>query len=170
MHGDLDDVFSTPPHQMEDVEGTLHLCLCRSLSRMTLYIISLQIMMVRNIGSTRETTKKAHIKLSFVLVYFTLITVLTSVVDLFSVTVTPNLYLNALLPYFACESRGKDVDRDCEALLSEIQHSHMVTLSHAGLVLSGCIPLVVFVFSSDWKRYVNIVKKVTLCKCEDITG
>lgn len=82
---------------------------------------------------------------------------------------TPNLYLSALLPYFACESRGQGVDRDCQALLSEIQHPHMANLAEVGLVLSGCIPLVVFLFSGDWKLYMRITKNVTLCKCKDTT-
>lgn len=97
--------------------------------------------------------ERAEIKLLAGLVYFILVTVLMLAADTYTTAATPELYLNALLPYFACESVGQD--GNCQSLLSNVQRPNLYNLSVTSIVLLGFLPLVVFLFSNNFKLYIT---------------
>ena len=119
--------------------------------------------MIKNIGRSKEkfgTAEKAEVKLLGVLAYVITLTILLFVLDSFSASVTPRLYLNALFPYFACESLGKDDSGECQSLLAEVQHHDLYNVSIAARVMIAFLPVVVFVFNSDFKVYVTFIQKI----------
>ena len=104
--------------------------------------------------------EQAEVKLLGVIIYFTTITVLSFALDSYTTAVTPNLYLNALLPYFSCESAGQESNRDCQRFLEDVQQPNLVNLTVAQLLLVGCSPIVVFLFSADFKLIILTAKKL----------
>lgn len=114
---------------------------------------------IRKIKDKFGSAELAELKLLTVLVYFILITVFLLATNSYSTTVTPDLYLNALIPYFTCESLGVGGNRNCQALLSEVQQPHLYNLSVAIVVLIGLLPLIVFIINCDFKLCIRYAKK-----------
>lgn len=112
------------------------------------------------------TAELAETKLLTILIYFTMTTVIVFTIESYISSVTPNLYLSALLPYFTCESTGYDESKDCTRLLSEVQQPHLFNLSVAFILIFASLPLVLFLFSTDFKLYVDFVKRV----CKKLRG
>ena len=108
----------------------------------------------------KSTAHRANLKLITILLYFLVLTVITLVIDIISTSLTPNLYLGALLPYFTCESFGQGGERDCQRLLSRVQKPRFVNLSVAFGFLSGLLPLVIFFFSADFPLIIKRAKRV----------
>lgn len=102
----------------------------------------------------------AEAKLLTILVYFIFSSVITLAIESYTSSLTPDLYLTALLPYFICESTEASESSDCAHLLSELQQPQLFNLSRALTVISGFLPLILFLFTSDFKLYINFVKKV----------
>ena len=101
----------------------------------------------------------AEVKLVTILVYHILAVVIVLGVQSFTTTLTPPLYVGALLPYIACESTGGGATMDCENLLSQVQRPHLFNLSVVYIILLSLAPLVLFLFSTDFKLYIKILKK-----------
>ena len=110
-----------------------------------------------------DSAKLAEVKLLMILVYFVCTAIVALAFLSYTSTVSVNLYLNALLPYFTCESTGYDESKDCTPLLSEVQRPQLFDLSWALSVLYGLLPFMLFLFSTDFKLYINLMKKVTNC-------
>lgn len=110
------------------------------------------------------TAHKAEVRLLTILLYFILLTVIALALQSFLTAITPNLYLNALLPYFTCESAGQGINEDCRELLSGIQRTDIFNLSLTLLFLTGFFPVVMFLFSADFELYIKKFKGA-LQKC-----
>lgn len=105
------------------------------------------------------TAEKVEIKLLIILFYFIVISVLSLATDSFSVSVTPMLYFQALLPYFACESKGRDDDGECQYLLAQVKQQHLYNTSLAYLVTIGFLPFVIFMVISNFKLMYKVSTK-----------
>ncbi len=119
--------------------------------------------MLKKVGKTKDkfgAAEKAEAKLLAVLVYFIIITILSLASDSFSASVTPRLYLNALFPYFTCESQGRDDSGECQALLAQVQQRDLFNASIALTVMIGFLPFVVFIFSTDFKVYAMLFQRM----------
>lgn len=103
---------------------------------------------------------QAELKLITILLYFIALTVVTLAVETFITSFTPGLYLNALLPYFTCESTGQDANSDCQIFLSNVRRTDVFHLSVAFMFLVGVLPAVIFVFTADFKLVIKRYKEV----------
>ena len=83
--------------------------------------------------------------------YIIITCVIYTVISSFITSLTPQLYLQALLPYFLCESTGLDQGRDCSGLLSQLRQMHVFNLSVVYVILSGFLPAVVVMLIFDFK-------------------
>ncbi len=99
---------------------------------------------------------QAEVKLLSVLVYFIVIYVMGLALDTYRTSITPNLYLSVLLPYFTCESAGLDSGRDCQRLLSDVQRPDVFNAWVAFAFLIEFLPLIVFLFSADFKLFTKL--------------
>lgn len=97
----------------------------------------------------------AEIKLLIILLYFILISIIVLVVESFPTSVTPKLYLSALLPYFTCESTGVHEGKDCESLLPYETQLHFYKLLVVSMIFSRLLPAILFLFSIDFKLCVK---------------
>lgn len=133
----------------------------------TLYgylVLCLQDLIWTKVGNSKKqgsnVAKWAEVKLLTILVYYIITTVISLVLLSYTSSITPNLYLGALFPYFTCESTGHDESKDCTHLLSKVQQPQLFNLSRALSVLVGLLPVVLFLFSTDFKLYSNLIKKI----------
>lgn len=112
-------------------------------------------MILKKVGRTSKfgAAHKAELKLLCILLYYVAFVIATLAVDSFLTSLTPRLYLNALLPYINCESFGLDTDTDCQPFLSMVQRNDIFNLSLALILLIGFLPVVVFLFSVDFKLF-----------------
>lgn len=131
-------------------------------SNVSFHRFYMQDLILNNVGNNAKfgAAHQAEIKLLFVLVYFIASTITILILDSFTTSLTPNLYLSVLLPYFACESTGQGTNDDCHNLLARVQQPHLFNLSVATVVLLGLLPLVVFLFSADFKL---VRRMTTIC-------
>ena len=102
----------------------------------------------------------AEIKLLAILPYYILGAVIILTTQSFTAAITPRVYLTALLPYSACESTGVNATKDCESLLSQVQQPQLFNLSVAHIIILSFSPLVLFLFSTNFKLYIKHLKKV----------
>lgn len=130
-------------------------------------------MLRQKIGNTKEkfgAAQLAELKLLTVLIYFICLTVMALTIDSYTTSVTPNRYLQALLPYFACESTGSNSSRDCQNLLFDVQQQSVFNLSVSLVLLVGFLPVVIFLFSTDFKLIIHHAKYISKkCGCSGHT-
>ncbi len=121
---------------------------------------------VKRLKDRLGASERAEMKLLAILIYFIINSQIAFYVESFMVSVTPHHYLNALLPYFACESSGRDNGSDCHRLLLEVQQQDIFNLYIVVLVLSGFFPVVIFLFSTDFRLLVKYARTVSAkCGC-----
>jgi len=71
---------------------------------------------------------------------------------------TPLLYYNALIDYFACESFGLSSDRSCQEFVTPLHQNISYNVSLTLLVFGIFIPIDKFILTSDFKAlYVKLV-------------
>lgn len=75
-----------------------------------------------------------------------------------SATLSPQSSLRMFLPYFVCESYGLGSGRSCQDSLLPPEMTFF-RLKIAGTILSGAMPVIIFLFIADFKRCVNYVKE-----------
>lgn len=88
-----------------------------------------------------------------ILLFFLALVVIDLAVNSFLTSITPALYLNALLPYITCESAGLDSGTDCQPFLSNVQRTDTFNLSLSRLFFVAFLPLVVFLFGADFRLF-----------------
>ena len=108
---------------------------------------------------TFDAAHQAELKLLIILLYFIALTVIGLAVDSFLTSLTPRLYINALLPYFTCESVGLDAGNDCQPFLTNVQRTDIFNLSLALVFLTAFLPVVVFLFGADFKLITKTIKE-----------
>ena len=102
----------------------------------------------------------AEFKLLVIVMYAIFVTVLGLALQIYNASLTPDQYLSALVPYFSCESTGHDETRDCKSLLSELQQTSLFHLSTTYFIPLGLLPLLLFLFITDFKLYAQAAKKL----------
>lgn len=101
----------------------------------------------------------AELKLLLVIVYFTIVNMLSMVIETLFTVVTPRRYLIALLPYFTCESTGQSSNKDCQRFLSIVQQPFLFSLSLVLMVLIGFFPCIVLSFSANFRKCILSIRK-----------
>jgi hypothetical protein len=126
------------------------------------WCLYLQELILKNVGKTRKfgVAHQAELKLLSISFYFVAVTVIALAIDSFVTSITPSLYANALLPYFTCESTGLENNDSCQPLLSSVQRIDVFHLSLSFTFLSGFLPVVVFLFSVDFRLIATALKGV----------
>ncbi len=101
----------------------------------------------------------AEIKLLAVVAFFLILGPLPMIVENSQVSISPEHFLSALLPYFICESVGVEAGKDCQELLDGVRMPHFFNISMAPSVPSGSFTLVVFLFSTNFSKHYRTIKE-----------
>ncbi len=92
------------------------------------------------------------------MVYFLIAMILYFIVEYSQVSISPEDFLSAVLPYFICESIGIEAGReDCQELLDGVRIPYLYNASVARVIFTGYMTLVVFLFSTNFRKHYKTI-------------